>query len=92
MHTGAHKIKKMCFNVQLVSLYDLPKHTIKTGGEIVLLTIEQVADRFQVSKQTVRRRIKDGSLKAIKLGYNTVRVEESELENYIRAAQRKEEP
>jgi excisionase family DNA binding protein len=68
------------------------EHTIRTGGEIVLLTIEQVADRFQVSKQTVRRRIKDGSLKAIKLGYNTIRVEESELENYIRAAQRKEKP
>lgn len=55
------------------------------GGDIVLLTIQQVADRLQLSKATVRNRIKDGSLKAIKLGYNTLRVEESELEKFIRS-------
>ena len=51
----------------------------------MLLTIQQVADRLQLSKATVRNRIKDGSLKAIKLGYNTLRVEESELEKFIRS-------
>ena len=33
----------------------------------MLLTIQQVADRLQLSKATVRNRIKEGKLKAIKL-------------------------
>jgi excisionase family DNA binding protein len=63
----------------------LDKKFCDYGGDIVLLTIQQVADRLQLSKATVRNRIKDGSLKAIKLGYNTLRVEESELEKFIRS-------
>lgn len=51
----------------------------------MLLTIQQVADRLQLSKATVKNRIKEGKLKAIKLGYNTLRVEESELEKFIRS-------
>jgi excisionase family DNA binding protein len=60
-------------------------HNKVFGGDIVLLTIQQVADRLQLSKATVRNRIKEGKLKAIKLGYNTLRVEESELEKFIRS-------
>jgi excisionase family DNA binding protein len=46
-------------------------------------TPAQVADALQVSKKTVLRRIKDGSIKAVKLGSRTVRIEEAELLKFI---------
>ncbi|MGI5935222.1 MAG: helix-turn-helix transcriptional regulator [Oscillospiraceae bacterium] len=47
------------------------------------LTIRQAAEHLQVSTKTIYRRIKDGSLQAIKLGSRTVRIDEQELERYI---------
>ena len=47
------------------------------------LTVEQAAEKLQVCKKTIFRRIEDGSLKAIKLGAKTVRIEEAELQRFI---------
>lgn len=47
------------------------------------LTVKQAADRLQVSKKTIFRRIDDGSLRAIRLGSRTIRIKEDELQRYI---------
>ena len=48
----------------------------------MLLTIEQVAERLQVSTQTVRRLIKDGKLKAVRVGIQ-IRVREEDLQRFL---------
>jgi len=47
-----------------------------------LYTIKQVSEMFQVSEQSVRRWIKNGKLKAIKIGY--IRISEEELNSFIK--------
>ena len=47
------------------------------------LTVKQAAERLQVCKKTIFRRIEDGSLKAIKLGRKTVRIAEEDLHAYL---------
>lgn len=47
-----------------------------------LLTVEEVAERLKVHKRTVYRRIKEGSLKAVKLG-RLWRVPEDALDRFI---------
>ncbi len=48
-----------------------------------MLTLSEVASRLNVSIETVRRLVKDGSLKAVRVG-NQLRVKPEELEDYIR--------
>ncbi len=38
------------------------------SNELVLLSRKQLATRWQVSKETIKRREKDGTLKVLKLG------------------------
>lgn len=49
----------------------------------MLLTMSQAAERLQVSKKTISRRIGDGTLPAIRLGARTIRIDEKELDRYI---------
>ena len=50
-----------------------------------MLTLTEVAGRLGVSVETVRRLIKRGNLKAVKVG-NQLRVREADLDDYIRRA------
>ena len=50
------------------------------------LTIAQAAERLQVSTKTIRRRIAEGSLKVKRLGGRTLRITESDLEEFIAKA------
>jgi excisionase family DNA binding protein len=60
-------------------------HTFSPERE--LLTVAEVAMRLGVSSATVRRRIADGSLRAVRLGPNPtaspVRVPRSALEEWL---------
>ena len=47
-----------------------------------LLTLQQVADRLQVSMSTVRRLIDAGKLKTVRIGRN-LRVRPDDLKTYI---------
>lgn len=46
------------------------------------LTVKQAAERLNVSTKTIFRRIKDGSISAIRLGEKTIRIEDAELQRY----------
>jgi excisionase family DNA binding protein len=48
----------------------------------MLYTVEQVADILQVSPQTVRRLIKEGQIKAVRVGIQ-LRVKKEELDRYL---------
>ncbi len=48
-----------------------------------LLTLDEVAERLNVSVATVRRLIHDGELKAVKVRFQ-LRVKPSDLDDYIR--------
>lgn len=50
-----------------------------------LLTLQQVADRLQVSMPTVRRLVGAGKLKAVRIGRN-LRVRPEDLSKYIEEA------
>ena len=49
-----------------------------------LLTLQQAADRLQISMSTIRRLIKAGKLQAVRIGRN-LRVRPADLEAYITA-------
>lgn len=49
------------------------------------LTAADVAAVLQVSEQTVRRRIKDGSIAALKFGHKCVRVSRAEIQRIVDA-------
>ena len=51
-----------------------------------LLTLDQVADRLQVSRRTVERLVAAGRIRIVRIG-RAIRVTERELEAYV-AAQR----
>lgn len=46
------------------------------------LTMQDVADRFQVDKRTVRRFVSSGRLRPIRLGHRTVRFTLAEVERF----------
>ena len=51
-----------------------------------LLTLDQTAERLQISVRTVRRRIEDGSIPAVRLGTSAaspLRIPEDELERWV---------
>ena len=52
-----------------------------------LLTLQQVADRLQVSMSTVRRLVAAGRLKAVRIGRN-LRVRPEDLSKYIEEAKK----
>lgn len=54
-----------------------------------MLTINEVAKRLTVSRDTIRRMIDRGELVAIKVGLRQWRIEEAELERYIARQQGK---
>lgn len=49
----------------------------------VLLTPQEAADLLGVSRETIRRAIRAGDLKATRLGYRTVRVTKADLDEWI---------
>ncbi len=58
-----------------------------------LLTVEQVADRLQVSRWSVYRRVAEGQLPAMKLGdgpRSPIRVDADELDQWLRSDPHKE--
>jgi excisionase family DNA binding protein len=48
-----------------------------------LLTVSEVAERLRVSTKTVRRRIKDGRLRSIRIS-GLIRIAMADLEDFIR--------
>ena len=48
-----------------------------------LLTVSQTADYLQLSEKTVRKLIKQGTLRASKLGNHSWRVRSQDIENYV---------
>ena len=48
-----------------------------------LLTVSEAAERLHVSTKTVRRRIKDGSLRSIRIS-GLIRIAMADLEDFIR--------
>jgi excisionase family DNA binding protein len=56
---------------------------IKPREDPMIYTLEQVADRLQVSVQTVRRLIKEGKLKAVRVGVQ-LRVTQEALDEFLR--------
>ena len=48
-----------------------------------LLSIETVAQRLDIGAVTVRRMIKRGQLAAIRLGHNSVRIKETDLQMFL---------
>ena len=49
------------------------------------LTVAQAAERLQVCKKTIFRRIQDGSIPAHSLSSKTLRIDEKDLEAYMDA-------
>ena len=56
----------------------------KEGGNMVdeVMTIPEVADHLKVTRQTVHKLMKDGKIKAFKIGRST-RILRSELDKFI---------
>lgn len=48
-----------------------------------LFTVEDIAERLNVSSHTVYNWINQGKLKVLRLGGSTLRIAESELNNFI---------
>ena len=42
-------------------------------GVRMMLTVDQVAERFEVTPETIRRWVRRGKIKARKIGYRTLR-------------------
>lgn len=57
--------------------------TDQPTDELHLLTLEQVADRLNVSIDTVRRLVRDGELPVKRFGERIRRVDPSDLDLYI---------
>jgi excisionase family DNA binding protein len=55
----------------------------KPREDPMIYTLEQVADRLQVSVQTVRRLIKEGRLKAVRVGVQ-LRVTQEALDEFLK--------
>ena len=58
---------------------------IRTAS-VMLHNIDEAAFLLSVSPSTVRRYIKDGSLRTVKLSPGVVRVEDSELMRFVKAS------
>jgi len=49
-----------------------------------MLTVKQVADRLQVSTKTVYKWMTEGKLKYVRVGTRTVRIEEADLDKFLK--------
>jgi excisionase family DNA binding protein len=49
-----------------------------------MLTVQEVADKLKVRRNTVYRWIRAGKLKALKISGGTVRIDEADLEEFIK--------
>jgi excisionase family DNA binding protein len=49
----------------------------------LFLTPQEAADLLGVSRETIRRAIRSGELKATRLGYRTVRVTRADLDEWV---------
>jgi excisionase family DNA binding protein len=49
-----------------------------------IYTIEQVAKKLAVSPDTVQTWMEEGKLGSVKIGYRTVRILQSDIDNFIR--------
>lgn len=47
------------------------------------LTVQEVAEKLRISVVTVRSMIKDGSLRAVRVGKKMFRIARAELEDFI---------
>jgi excisionase family DNA binding protein len=65
----------------------MPRTSDQAAGAPRLLRLPEVAERLDVSVDTVRRRIADGRLKAMRSG-RVVRVDERDLQAFIKASRR----
>lgn len=54
-------------------------HNVGKPPEPTLHTVEEVAARLRVSTKTVRRRIKDGTIRTVPVGGRLVRISSDEL-------------
>lgn len=54
-----------------------------SNDELQFYTPEQVAKILQVNPESVRRYVRSGKLKAIKLGGKFIRIEKKDLEDFI---------
>ncbi|MBK9129446.1 MAG: helix-turn-helix domain-containing protein [Phycisphaerales bacterium] len=61
-----------------------------SGGELVYLTVAQVAERLGVCQKTVKRWLEDGRLAHVRLPGGGIRVAVAELERVLRENARKE--
>lgn len=61
--------------------------TLPDGTEVLVLTLDQVADRLQVSRRTVDYLVRDGLLRPIRVG-RSPRVTARELDAYVAARER----
>lgn len=59
--------------------------TLPDGTEVLVLTLDQVAARLQVSRRTVNRLVREGRIRPIRVGtgHGRPRVSESELRAYL---------
>lgn len=48
-----------------------------------LLTVEQVAEKLQLHRDTVRRYIREGKLPSVRVSATVVRVKQSDLDKFI---------
>jgi len=58
---------------------------MNTQSTIKLLRLTEVADRLDVSMPTVRRLVKDGKIKSVRVG-RVLRVRPLDLESYIQGS------
>jgi len=59
--------------------------TTMTQSNIQLLRLPEVAERLQVSMPTVRRLVKDGKIRTVRVG-RVIRVRPMDLESYIQGS------
>ncbi|MHC1765881.1 MAG: excisionase family DNA-binding protein [Verrucomicrobiia bacterium] len=50
----------------------------------MMLTILQAAEKLGVNHKIVRKLLRRGKLKSLRMGYRTVRIRDSDLGDYIR--------
>lgn len=61
--------------------------TTPDGKEVAVLTLDQVADRLQVSRRTVNRLVAEGRIRPVRIG-RSPRVTERELSAYVASLER----
>ena len=47
-------------------------------------TIEEVAESLQVHSETVKKWVQEGKLGAVKIGYRTIRILQSDIDKFIK--------